>query len=168
MGGEEGVGKIRGELCCRETVTRQLQGEAIPVLVVRAPPRGAEKKLVTAMLRSIGDPGAQFGSVDVQTARLKNLMDDFNVEIVLIDEFQQFVDRDNSRVLQNQCDWVKDLIDISRRAFIFCGMPWAVKILERPENQQLCSRLPIRRQLEPFGWKTEEERTLFLAFLKTL
>ena len=168
IGGATGQGKTTLQRCYRETVARTVQGGELPVLLVRAPARGTEKKLVTAMLRSIGDPGAQFGSVDVQTARLKNLMDDFNVEIVLIDEFQQFVDRDNSRVLQNQCDWVKDLIDISRRAFIFCGMPWAVKILERPENQQLGRRIPIRRQLEPFGWKTEEERTLFRAFLKTL
>ncbi len=168
IGGATGEGKTTLQRCYGETVAYTVQGEEIPVLLVRAPARGTEKKLVTAMLRSIGDPGANFGSVDVQTARLNNLMDDFKVEIVLVDEFQQFVDRDNSRVLQNQCDWVKDLIDISRRAFIFCGMPWAVNILERPENQQLGRRIPIRRQLEPFGWKTEEERTSFRAFLKIL
>jgi hypothetical protein len=168
IGGETGSGKTTLQHCYRENVIRKFQGKEIRVLLVRAPARGTEKKLVTAMLRSIGDPGANFGSVDLQTARLKNLMDDFNVEIVLIDEFQQFVDRDNFRVLQNQCDWVKDLIDISRRAFIFCGMPWAVNILERPENQQLSRRIPIRRQLQPFGWKTEEERALFRALLKTL
>lgn len=166
IGGAPGSGKTTLQHCYKEMFGAEQN--TVPVLLVRAPARGTEKKLVTAMLRSIGDPGAQFGSVDAQTARLRNLMDDFRVEIVLIDEFQQFVDKDNFRVLQNQCDWVKDLIDNSRRAFVFSGMPWAVDILEKSENEQLRRRIPIRERLEPFGWKTKEEKIAFRAFLKKL
>lgn len=167
IGGATGSGKTTLQRCYKEMVA-STELNSVPVLMVRAPARGTEKKLVTAMLRSIGDPGAQFGSVDAQTTRLRKLMDDFKVEIVLIDEFQQFVDRDNFRVLQNQCDWVKDLIDNSRRAFVFSGMPWAVDILQKSENEQLRRRIPIRKRLEPFGWKTEEEKAAFRAVLKEL
>jgi type II secretory pathway predicted ATPase ExeA len=138
------------------------------VLLVRAPARGTEKKLVSAMLRGIGDPSPESGSVDVQTARLLNLMDDQDVELVFIDEFQQFVDKDNVRVLQNQCDWVKDLIDKSKRPFVFAGMPWAANILRNPENEQLSRRITIRLEITPFGWTGEEQSTVFRAFLKTL
>lgn len=142
----------------------------IRILLVRAPPRGTEKKLVSAMLKSIGDPCPQSGSVIVQTTRLLNLMDDLSVELVFIDEFQQFVDRDNVRVLQNQCDWVKDLIDSSKqkRGFVFAGMPWAANILRKPENEQLSRRIPIRLEITPFGWTGEEQSARFRAFLKML
>jgi len=143
---------------------------AVRVLFVKAPPRGTEKKLVSAMLKSIGDPCHQSGSVTVQTSRLLNLMDDLSIEVVFIDEFQQFVDRDNVRVLQNQCDWVKDLIDNSkqRRAFVLAGMPWAANILRRPANEQLSRRIPIRLEITPFSWSGEEQCTAFRAFLKML
>src|SRR5258708_24111769 len=57
IGGATGQGKTTLQRCYRETVARTVQGEELPVLLVRAPARGTEKKLVTAMLRSIGDPG---------------------------------------------------------------------------------------------------------------
>jgi len=140
------------------------------ILLVRAPPRGTEKKLVSAMLKSIGDPSPESGSVIVQTTRLLNLMDDLSVELVFIDEFQQFVDKDNVRVLQNQCDWVKDLIDNSKwkRCFVFAGMPWVANILRKSENEQLSRRIPIRLEITPFGWTGEEQSMAFRAFLKML
>lgn len=72
------------------------------------------------------------------------------------------------RVLQNQCDWVKDLIDKSKRPFVFAGMPWAANILRNPENEQLSRRITIRLEITPFGWTGEEQSTVFRAFLKTL
>src|SRR3979411_559119 len=40
IGGETGSGKTTLQRCYRETVTRKFQGQEIPVLLVRAPPRG--------------------------------------------------------------------------------------------------------------------------------
>jgi len=170
IGGLPGAGKTTLQLHYKEMVPGGMIGdkETLPVLMVRAPARGTEKKLVTALLRSIGDPAAELGSADRQTARLLHFMDEFQVEIVAIDEFQQFVDKDNSRVLQNQCDWLKDLIDGSRRAFLLCGIPWAVHILEKPQNEQLSRRISIRKQLNPFGWDIKEEKAVFRAFLKKI
>jgi hypothetical protein len=170
IGGFPGAGKTTLQLHYMEMVPGRMVGdkETLPVLMARAPARGTEKKLVTALLRSIGDPAAELGSADRQTARLLHFMDELKVEIVMIDEFQQFIDKDNSRVLQNQCDWLKDLIDQSRRAFLLCGIPWAVHILQKPENEQLSRRISIRKQLSPFGWDIKEEKAVFRAFLKTI
>jgi hypothetical protein len=168
VGGAPDTGKTTLQRYYQQTVpSRVFDGrKTIPVLMTRAPARGTEKKLVSAMLRSIGDPAAEFGTADEQTARLLQFMDDFMVELVFIDEFQQFVDKDNTKVLQNQCDWLKDLIDSSRRAVVLCGMPWAIRILEKPENEQLGRRIPIRKELSPFSWDTEDKKTAFRAFLK--
>jgi type II secretory pathway predicted ATPase ExeA len=159
-----------GKTTLLESYVDEASQRKIRVLLVRAPPRGTEKKLVSAMLKSIGDPSPESGSVIVQTIRLLNLMDDLNIELVFIDEFQQFVDRDNVHVLQNQCDWVKDLIDSSKRkrGFVFAGMPWAANILRKPENEQLSRRIPIRLEIIPFGWRGEEHSMAFRAFLKML
>ncbi len=159
-----------GKTTLLESYVNEASQRTIRILLVRAPPRGTEKKLVSAMLKSIGDPSPESGSVIVQTTRLLSLMDDLRVELVFIDEFQQFVDKDNVRVLQNQCDWVKDLIDNSKwkRGFVFAGMPWAANILRKSENEQLSRRIPIRLEIRPFGWTGEEQSASFRAFLKML
>lgn len=159
-----------GKTTLLESYLDEASQRKIRILLVRAPPRGTEKKLVSAMLKSLGDPCPESGSVIVQTTRLLNLLDDLSIELVFIDEFQQFVDKDNVRVLQNQCDWVKDLIDNSKwkRGFVFAGMPWAANILRKPENEQLSRRIPIRLEISPFGWTGEEQSASFRAFLKMI
>jgi hypothetical protein len=170
IGGLAGAGKTTTQL----HYIRQFQrsrtddGWSIPAFRARVPSRATDKTLVTALLRSMGDPAAEKGSADRQTARLINRMNDSGVEICHIDEFQHFVDKDSAKILKNVSDWLKNLIDESMRPFVIWGMPYADQILYETGNEQLRRRFSIRKNLEPFGWSNEKEKNEFRVFLKVV
>jgi hypothetical protein len=167
IGGLAGAGKTTTQLHYIRQFqrTRTENGWNIPALRARVPSRATDKTLVTALLRSIQDPAADKGSADRQTARLVNRMDDTGVEICHIDEFQHFADKDSAKVLKNVSDWLKNLIDESRKPFVIWGMPYADQILYEAGNEQLRRRFSIRKSLDPFGWSTKKDKDEFRGFL---
>lgn len=168
IGGLAGAGKTTTQLYYLKQFQRKRFGDGwnIPALRARVPNRATDKTLVTALLKSIGDPAAEMGSAYRQTVRLINRMNDAGVEICHIDEFQHFVDKDSAKVLKNVSDWLKNLIDESARPFIIWGMPYADQILYEVGNEQLRRRFSIRKSLDPFGWASKTEKDEYRAFLK--
>ena len=140
--------------------TRTESGVNIPVLSAAVPQRATEKTLVSEMLCRIEDPAAETGSAYNQTSRLKMFINDCGVEIVFLDEFQHFVDRDSKKVLKNVSDWLKNLIDATRKPIILIAQPYAEQVLDAPGNEQLQRRFLLRETLEPFGWTDEYETDL--------
>ena len=134
-------------------------GASIPVLSAAVPQRATEKTLVSELLMRAGDPIAEKGSAYNQTSRLKKFMNECGVEIVFLDEFQHFVDRDSEKVLKNVSDWLKNLINATRNPIILLAQPYAEQVLNVSGNEQLQRRFLLRETLQPFGWMNEEETT---------
>ena len=93
----------------------------VPVLYASVPVPATCKSLVTALLTAIGDPAAQKGSQIVQTLRLKRYLDACCVELLILDEFQHFQDRDSHRVLKTVSDWLKLLMDETGVPIVLTG-----------------------------------------------
>jgi Bacterial TniB protein len=144
------------------------KGAVVPVLATRIEVPASPKSLVTALLRSLGDPLPDKGSTVSQTIRLKNLMEDCGVEIVMLDEFQHFIDRDSKKILKTTSDWLKNLMDDTHKPIILSGMPYSHGILDAEGNEQLRRRFSTRISLDPFGWVTRQERQDFRRFLEIL
>lgn len=140
----------------------------VPVLCGRVPSKATDKNLVTTLLIGLGDPAAQKGSAFNQTTRLKLFVRECGVQLIILDEFQHFLDKDSWKVLKNVSDWLKNLIDEARVPIILIGMPYAAQILDAPGNEQLQRRFAVRASLDSFGWNTPEERIEFRAFLKAV
>ena len=66
------------------------------------------------------------------------------MRLIILDEFQHFVDKDSWRVLKNVSDWLKNLIDETEVPIVLIGMPYAVEILDAPGNEQLQRRFSVR------------------------
>jgi hypothetical protein len=132
-------------------------GVSIPVLSAAVPQRATEKTLVSELLMRAGDPLAEKGSAYNQTSRLKKFMSGCGVEIVFLDEFQHFVDRDSEKILKNVSDWLKNLINATRSPIILLAQPYAEQVLDVTGNEQLQRRFLLRETLEPFGWMSEGE-----------
>ncbi|HEV2881374.1 MAG TPA: TniB family NTP-binding protein [Pyrinomonadaceae bacterium] len=153
--------------------TRDENGDKIPVLSAAVPQRATEKTLASELLKRAGDPLAEKGSAYSQTSRLKIFIRDCDIEVAFLDEFQHFVDRDSKKILKNVSDWLKNLIDATRRPIILIGQPYADQVLDVAGNEQLQRRFLLRETLEPFGWMNEEtslkkkddKRNEFRAFL---
>jgi type II secretory pathway predicted ATPase ExeA len=140
----------------------------VPVLCGRVPSKATDKNLVTTLLMGLGDPAAHKGSAFNQTTRLKLFVKECGVRLIILDEFQHFLDKDSWKVLKNVSDWLKNLIDEAKVPIILIGMPYAAQILDAPGNEQLQRRFAVRASLDSFGWKTPEERIEFRAFLKAV
>jgi hypothetical protein len=137
--------------------TRNENGVNIPVLSAVVPQRATEKTLASELLGRAGDPAAERGSAYNQTSRLKMFINDCGVEIVFLDEFQHFVDRDSEKVLKNVSDWLKNLINATRKPIILIAQPYAEQVLDATGNEQLQRRFLLREKLEPFGWTGDDK-----------
>jgi len=169
IGGLSGSGKTTLQECYAQLFPRVVHEEntTVPVLCGRVPNRATDKTLVTELLRVLGDPAYEKGASHNQTTRLRGLMARCGVEIILLDEFQHFVDKDSKKVLKTVSDWLKNLIDQTRKPIIMCGMPYADVILDEPGNEQLQRRFAVRASLDPFRW-TNDGNKEFRAFLNAL
>lgn len=128
------------------------EGLRVPVLYLRIEVPATPKSLVSSLLSALGDPAAERGDIGSQTRRLRNLLKDFKTELIILDEFQHFIDRDSLRVLKTVSDWLKLSIDNSKIPVILMGMPYSHLILDTRGNEQLKRRFSLRRIIEPFGW----------------
>jgi hypothetical protein len=166
--GLQGAGKTT---LCREYVRKYprkitREGRIIPVLSTFVPSITTKKSLPTKLLHALGDGAAEKGTSVTQTLRIINRVDDCGVEIIILDEFQHFIDRDSSAVLVNVSDWLKDLINETKKPVVLVGMPHSEVVLRA--NPQLERRFSMRESLEPFGWGTTAKQGEFKFFLEHL
>lgn len=145
------------------------EGSIVPVLKARTPSPASTKNLATALLKSLGDPNPATGSVNVQTLRLKSLIEDCKVELIMLDEFHQFIDRDSYSILYEMTEWLKNFIDDTKCPVALWGLSYSSIILKA--NEQLERRFSIRETIKPLAWQMQDgqkEGTALLRFLKYL
>src|ERR1041385_9343219 len=116
----------------------------VPVLYASVPVPATCKSLVTTLLTAIGDPAAQKGSQITQTLRLKRYIGACKVELLILDEFQHFQDRESLRVLKTISDWLKVLMDETGVPMVLAGLPYSHTVLDDENNQQLRRRFPLK------------------------
>jgi Cdc6-like AAA superfamily ATPase len=135
----------------------------VPILFATIFAPATVKGIATGLLYRLGDPLADKGTIMSQTLRLYRLIKECGVELIILDEFQHLIDRDSDRVLQVASDWLKNLLNNTQVPMILIGMPSSVRILGT--NDQLRRRFSTQVSLNPFGWKTAEQRDDFRKFL---
>lgn len=141
-------------------------GAVVPVLATIIPVPATVKGLSTQLLWAMGDPKATKGTGITQTLRLLRLMEECGVGLLILDEFQHFIDRDSNSILDTAADWLKNLINDSGKPVVLLGMPYCNIILKA--NAQLERRFTTAVSLEPFGWEKEDEQDEFKTFLHLL
>ncbi len=128
-------------------------GTIVPVLSVTIPTPATVKSFVSKLLWELGDPAYDKGTTSSQTIRLIGLMKDCGVELVFLDEFQHFIDRDSAKVLKTVSDWLKNLILDTKVPMILIGLPEAETVFQF--NPQLSRRFATRYNLSPFDWSAD-------------
>ncbi|HEV2912599.1 MAG TPA: TniB family NTP-binding protein [Pyrinomonadaceae bacterium] len=168
--GPAGMGKTT--LCkyyIRDFPVRVTEERTImPILLAKVEVPASPKSLVTSLLTALGDPLSDRGTTVSQTLRLKRLMYECGVELMFLDEFQHFIDKDSKKVLQTISDWLKNLMDSTGKPIILVGMPYSHNILDAEGNEQLQRRFSMRVSLKPFNWRDVEDRDDFRRFLQAV
>lgn len=163
--GDTGTGKSRFLARYHEaSQSRRIGGRMIqPLLLAELPVRATMQAAATALLEALGDPGANKGKLVDQSFRVQRLLQDQNVEVVLIDEFQHIVEASGDRTINKVGDWLKQLAKATNIPFVLAGMPNSTAVLDA--NRQFAGICPYRFVLGTFGDQTAAERKAFRQFL---
>ncbi|MDQ3800114.1 MAG: TniB family NTP-binding protein [Acidobacteriota bacterium] len=150
--GEPGVGKTT---LCKEYEKLHPRMELdektlIPVLLARIPIPATPKNLVSILLTALGDPIADKGTTYNQTKRLIKFLKECEVELIILDEFQHFIDQDSDKILYTISDWLKQLINETEIPIILVGLAQSVNVLKA--NSQLKRRFSMQDGLANFKW----------------
>ncbi len=169
LAGQSGVGKTTIYKTYANLYPRQInpEGTTVPILAVTIPAPATVKTVVSKMLWELGDPAYDKGSIGNQTIRLIGLLSDCAVELIILDEFQHFIDRDSDKVLRTVSDWLKTLILETNLPIILIGLPESEQVLKLESQSQLSRRFANRCYLHPFSWQ-EDEGKEFRTFLNLL
>jgi hypothetical protein len=167
--GDTGVGKshlinhykkhtLASQNCGRDTM---------PVLVSRiSRGRGLDATLVQIIsdLELFGShQRSKRGYATDLTKKLVNSLIRANVELLIINEFQELIEFKTVQERQLIANALKFISEEARVPIVIVGMPWAEQIADEP---QWSSRLVRRRKLEYFSLKVD--RNYYLKYLKGL
>ncbi|HEY9204986.1 MAG TPA: TniB family NTP-binding protein [Candidatus Methanoperedens sp.] len=174
VGGTTGAGKTTVSREYAKKYPQIEEGEItkVPVLMATIPSPATEKGMVTKILYAIGDPLAETGSKAVQTIRLMRLIKKCGVELIILDEFQHFIDRDSEKVLRTVTDWLKVLIEDTGVPLVLLGLNGGSNANHSEiifdANPQLSRRFANRHTLQPFKFSSAKEIDEFRQFLSMI
>ncbi|MCY9658492.1 TniB family NTP-binding protein [Paenibacillus chondroitinus] len=129
------------------------------ILYASVPSPASHINLTERLLTELGDQYPNRGTSSQKYNRLVNLISLNRVELILLDEFQHFVDRDKEKVIYKISDWFKSLINQTKVPFVLFGLEDSSLVLDY--NPQLSRRFPIRLNLKPFGYHSKSEVETF-------
>lgn len=165
--GESRTGKSRAleEHFVLHPKNRTPDGLVVPILRVKTPSKPTVKSLVELMLTAIGDPlpPKTKESENQKTNRLHQLMRATSTRMLMVDEFQHFVDKGNRKVLHHTADWLKVFADEAKVALVISGIPSCRAVLD--QNEQLAGRFMAPIIMPRFDWQNDDHREEFIAIL---
>jgi hypothetical protein len=141
-------------------------GMKIPVVRVTTPAAPSVKMLAETILLSMGDPAAASGNTTVKTNRIIYLFKSCGVELLMIDEFQHFIDGNRTAECRKVTDWVKSLIDSLGIPVILTGLPRSILVLN--SNPQMRRRFGAPFYMSPFSFYDRKNQLEFRGVLSEL
>lgn len=163
--GESRTGKSRTleYILQKHLRVRSDEGVHIPVIAVRTPAKPTVKGLAEQLLLALGDPKFDKGTEQVKTARLQTIISQCGTRMIIVDEFQHFIDKGSSKIAYHVTDWLKTLVEESRVAIVVAGLPTCLDVIVR--NEQLDGRFMAPIVMPRFTWEKLDDREEFIAIL---
>jgi len=148
-----------------ETVTLR------PVVMATTPSTANVNNLIMVLLEALGDPGATKGTIGAKERRLVRYFREIcRVELLILDELQHFVDRENQRILYNASNWLKTFVKETKVSCLFIGLQDDAEEIVN-SNPQLARLFGDPYVLAPFEWdetKPNDTKEVFRDFLREI
>ncbi|MCL4294080.1 MAG: ATP-binding protein [Anaerolineae bacterium] len=143
------------------------EGTTIPVFYVETPSPVTVKGMACHLLRVLGDPAADKGTLPAMNARLIGLIKDCGVQLVILDDFHHLIDSETNHILSAVSDWLKVLIKETKAPFLVVGIEGKVELILEA-NAQLARLFAARQTLQPFAWEPAQTATIeeFATFIE--
>jgi hypothetical protein len=164
--GESGAGKtsVLKSFHDKHPAHRTGDGLEVPILFASVPSAPTVKSLAGAMLAALGVPDPDRGTENEKTRRLQVLIRETHTQMVMIDEFQHFVDQGTHKVMHHVADWLKVLIDSTQATLVVAGLPSCMAVID--QNPQLARRFCAPMFMPRFDWRVQADRRQFCAIVR--
>lgn len=175
--GEPGSGKTtiydnyRKNVIEQEVVVEGGTQKTLNILCDTLPSPVTTKVVIERLLTNIGDPIPNAGkTIDEKKERLIKLIKDRRVELIMLDEFHNLLDRDKKKTMDGVSELFKDLLNKTKVPIIMFGLIDA----SRPNNDsitilnthtQLDRRIIKSHILHRFSLDTATDRKVFTNVL---
>ncbi len=163
--GLSGSGKstIKREYAYRFPVVDDGNITRTPVLIVETPPAPTVKNFAESILIALSDPLSHKGSAEQKIQRIYDLIPRCGVKLLIVDEFNHFVEHGRRNEVRRVSDLLKSLLNNAGIPMVLLGLPECELVLKL--NPQLARRFSARYYLRPFGFDSDEEITEFRGVL---
>lgn len=122
------------------------------------------KMLYQHILKTLGDPNADRGNLEILSQRMEEFLPRLGVELLIVDEVQHLA---NNRADSSQVtDELKSFLDAGLVPVVFAGNDESLRFFE--ENNQLSARLGIPLELSPVSVKSKSQTSAFKTFVAKL
>lgn len=142
----------------------------VPALYVSVPSYCTPKALAEALLCGLDDPRADRGTLHNMTRRVVAYSKAKEVSLIILDEFQHFMNRENLKVVLDATDWLKALANDISCPILAVGLPSTIRIIKH--NEQLERRVVSNVQLVELPLDTPSDvkrfRTLVALFAREM
>jgi hypothetical protein len=135
------------------------EGTTIPVFYAETPSPVTVKGMASHMLKVMGDPAYDKGTLTSMNGRLTGLAIDCGIKLFILDDFHHLIDSGTDHVLSEVSDWLKVLIKETNIPFLVVGIETKVEII-LAANEQLARLFASRCHLEPFRWNPDELKSI--------
>jgi energy-coupling factor transporter ATP-binding protein EcfA2 len=139
--------------------------ESVPVLRVELDSNSSPLNLASKMLENLGEPFYAKGTEKILTARLKDQLEDSEVELIFIDEVQHIVESNTENVIYKAADWIKQFVNDVNIPIVFGGIKKKAKRIFAA-NEQLDERFPNKQEFNVFPYSDLKEQKEFRGYLK--
>lgn len=163
--GESGTGKtfLLTEFEAAHPSERRRDGIYAPVVRASVPQKPTIKSLAKELLIGLHADDPCKGTQDQMTYRLQVLLREANTVMILIDEFQLFIDQDRGTIIRDVADWLKRLMDETRTTVVVSGLPYSKMVIDA--NLQLARRFLAPIEMPRLLWENTDLRAQFKAIL---
>jgi hypothetical protein len=163
--GESGTGKsaiIRKFL--QSVEEREGGAELRPKILAASLPAPAKVKgIASRLLHLVGDKCPCSGTGPGMTLRLTKYMKDKGYRLLVLNEFQHFIEKKSHEVLEDDADWLKDLIEEVQIPLILVGLPGSFVTMQ--VNEQFRRRFQAKVNLPVYGYNPDDDEDEFTQFL---
>lgn len=164
--GEARTGKSRliEETVGKHASYRTEKGLIVLVVRLQVPAKPTIKSLAIEILKALGDPMPEKGTENSMTERLVVLLKACETRLLILDEFQHFVDKSSKySVIHHVADWLKNLLNSTKVTAVLVGLEYGQAVLS--QNEQLRGRFANPIRMPRFDWRDEKLRNEFLGLL---
>ncbi|NQD36006.1 AAA family ATPase [Permianibacter sp. IMCC34836] len=166
--GESGTGK---STLCRifrqnHPISNGPEGDEIPVVCATLPSRPTAKSVARNVIGAMGAVVLGRPDQDQLTKQLRTLLQGCKTKVIVLDEFQHFIDRRGQDAVAEMGDWLKVLLEDLPVSLVLVGLPRTGLI--RQSNEQFRRRFNLDHVIKPFSVETATDQQEFFRYLRKL